>query len=538
MKKALLLIGLISQIIIAQVGINTTNPDASAVLDIVSTNAGILVPRMTEAQRTAIASPATGLLVYQTNNTTGFWFYDGSVWASLNTVSAGVEKIDDLTDGKSDSDGTQDGSSVFLGIDAGLYDDSSNNQNVGVGYKSLYSNTTGNNNMAIGYQSLYSNTTGDYNTASGYQSLYSNTTGDYNTAIGYLSLYDNTTGFFNSAIGTFSLYTNTTGHRNTAYGHSSLAYNTTGDTNTAIGYSTLIYNTTGSRNTAIGSYALYDNTTGYGNTAIGHDVLDNNTTGNRNTVSGVESLYANTTGFLNTASGYQALFANSTGNNNTAIGHQSLFNNSTGNNNIAIGNQAQYYNSTGINNTAIGYTAFSTGNTFSNSTALGYDAEPGASNTIRLGNASVSTIGGYSNWSNVSDGRFKNNVKENVIGLDFILKLRPVSYNLDLDAIAQFNKTPDSLRLKDAERLKAIEIQSGFIAQEVEKAAELVGYDFHGVDKPKNPKSHYGLRYAEFVVPLVKAVQEQQEIIESQKEQITLLEARLDRMEALIKDEQ
>lgn len=72
MKKALLLIGLISQIIIAQVGINTTNPDASAVLDIVSTNAGILVPRMTEAQRTAIASPATGLLVYQTNNTTGF----------------------------------------------------------------------------------------------------------------------------------------------------------------------------------------------------------------------------------------------------------------------------------------------------------------------------------------------------------------------------------------------------------------------------------------------------------------------------------
>ena len=43
-----------------------------------------------------------------------------------------------------------------------------------------------------------------------------------------------------------------------------------------------------------------------------------------------------------------------------------------------------------------------------------------------------------------------------------------------------------------------------------------VGYDFHGVDKPKNETSHYGLRYAEFVVPLVKAVQELSEINQEQ----------------------
>ncbi|MDQ2769447.1 MAG: hypothetical protein M3Y54_02975, partial [Bacteroidota bacterium] len=62
----------------AQVGINTPTPNASSVLDLVSTSKGLLVPRMTTAQRTAIASPATGLLVYQTNGTTGFYVYDGS----------------------------------------------------------------------------------------------------------------------------------------------------------------------------------------------------------------------------------------------------------------------------------------------------------------------------------------------------------------------------------------------------------------------------------------------------------------------------
>ena len=63
-------------------------------------------------------------------------------------------------------------------------------------------------------------------------------------------------------------------------------------------------------------------------------------------------------------------------------------------------------------------------------------------------------------------------------------------------------------------------------------SANNVGYDFHGVDKPKNENSHYGLRYAEFVVPLVKAVQElaqqnngHQEVIENlEKENIALKE--------------
>lgn len=65
------------------VGFGTNNPDPSALVDITSNNKGMLVPRLTSAQRTAIASPAPGLLVYDTN-TNSFWFYNGTAWANLS----------------------------------------------------------------------------------------------------------------------------------------------------------------------------------------------------------------------------------------------------------------------------------------------------------------------------------------------------------------------------------------------------------------------------------------------------------------------
>ncbi|HRF75929.1 MAG TPA: hypothetical protein PLB46_05105, partial [Chitinophagales bacterium] len=59
--------------------------DNSAMLDIKSTSKGILVPRLTAAQKLGIATPATGLLIYQTDGTTGFWYYDGSNWVNLSS---------------------------------------------------------------------------------------------------------------------------------------------------------------------------------------------------------------------------------------------------------------------------------------------------------------------------------------------------------------------------------------------------------------------------------------------------------------------
>lgn len=69
-------------------GIGTLSPDASSLLDVTSTSKGILIPRMTKTQRDAIASPAIGLLIYQTNSTPGFYYYSGSAWAPISTKGA------------------------------------------------------------------------------------------------------------------------------------------------------------------------------------------------------------------------------------------------------------------------------------------------------------------------------------------------------------------------------------------------------------------------------------------------------------------
>jgi hypothetical protein len=71
----------------AQVGINTNNPDASSALEIESTTGGILIPRLTETQRDDISAPATGLMIYQTNGTSGFYFYDGAAWTKIDGVA-------------------------------------------------------------------------------------------------------------------------------------------------------------------------------------------------------------------------------------------------------------------------------------------------------------------------------------------------------------------------------------------------------------------------------------------------------------------
>lgn len=72
---------------LGQVGVGIAIPNASAQLDITSTNKGLLTPRMTAAQRSAIASPAQALLVYQTDGSAGFYFYNGTTWALISSGS-------------------------------------------------------------------------------------------------------------------------------------------------------------------------------------------------------------------------------------------------------------------------------------------------------------------------------------------------------------------------------------------------------------------------------------------------------------------
>ena len=68
------------------IGIGTA-PNASAKLDVSSTTQGMLVPRMTANQRGLIATPATGLMVFQTDGTAGFYFYNGTAWTAVGAPS-------------------------------------------------------------------------------------------------------------------------------------------------------------------------------------------------------------------------------------------------------------------------------------------------------------------------------------------------------------------------------------------------------------------------------------------------------------------
>jgi len=215
------------------------------------------------------------------------------------------------------------------------------------------------------------------------------------------------------------------------------------------------------------------------------------------------------------------LYENITGYDNTAIGSIALFDNTTGYRNTAVGSAAMR-TCTGDYNTGLGYSSNS-GSNYDNSTGVGYNADCTASNQVLIGNSSVTSIRGYANWTNISDARFKTNITEDIEGLAFIKSLRPVSYNLDVGKIDNFfaehyNERDSSGLLLNSEKDQIR--YSGFIAQEVEASAKQIGYDFSGVDTPKNNKDFYGLRYAEFVVPLVKGMQEQQEMIERQNLEI------------------
>jgi hypothetical protein len=219
--------------------------------------------------------------------------------------------------------------------------------------------------------------------------------------------------------------------------------------------------------------------------------------------------------------GRASLYYNTSGYGNVTSGQRSLLNNTIGFYNTAVGFEAGYYNTIGSYNTYIGYAAGpnSVMVNLVNSTSIGYESMNTNSNQVRIGNSSVTSIGGYTGWTNLSDSRFKSNVRENVPGLAFILKLKPVTYTLDVNKLNNFLHIPDSISnaddfMRNSNLEKSQQVQTGFIAQDVEQVASELGYDFSGIDKPKNENDHYGLRYAEFVVPLVKAVQEQQLMID------------------------
>jgi hypothetical protein len=229
-------------------------------------------------------------------------------------------------------------------------------------------------------------------------------------------------------------------------------------------------------------------------------------------------------GTLNTAVGSNSLFQNLDGSGNVAIGNSALFSNHA-HFNTAVGSGALQKTSNSQFNTAVGFNAARNFDLGFNNTIIGANADvtqDNLFNCVAIGESALTTsIGGIVGFTNLSDGRYKRNIGDEVKGIDFIMKLRPVTYQLDIAALSRKlylkDKTGDVLTKADDENGK--KIFSGFVAQEVEQAAKDAGYNFSGLDKPKNENDFYGLRYADFVVPMVKAMQEQQQMIEELKKQ-------------------
>jgi hypothetical protein len=170
---------------------------------------------------------------------------------------------------------------------------------------------------------------------------------------------------------------------------------TSGEQNTSIGVDALLNNTSGYYNTAVGSSALKANTSGYVNDAFGLNALIGNTTGYRNVAFGSACMQANTTGFENMAVGHLTLTANTTGTKNVGIGAICLANNTTGSSNIAFGQNAGTFVSGGGNLTTPSQSIFigedtrpsANGNT--NEMVFGHTAIGQGSNTVTLGNSSI-----------------------------------------------------------------------------------------------------------------------------------------------------
>lgn len=139
-----------------------------------------------------------------------------------------------------------------------------------------------------------------------------------------------------------------------------------------------------------------------------------------------------------------------------------------------------------------------------NNTSYPYEGSYG----VVLGNANITSIrAAVTSITSLSDYRVKKNIESNVPGIEFIKRLNPVTYKLDIPSTDQpmSKRSPENIR------------HSGFIAQEVETIAKEINYNFDGIYIPQNEKDRYGLNYSSFVVPLVKAIQEQQAILAEQQ---------------------
>ncbi|MFK7833859.1 MAG: tail fiber domain-containing protein [Winogradskyella sp.] len=526
--SSLLFILIFSMALHAQVGIGTTAPNGA--LDITSATDGLLIPQvaLTNLTTLTVVTPTASEIVYNTTSNgivepgyyylltaTGPWVrFGGSGWLlDGNTGVTAASFIGSINDA--------DVSFRRFNLPAGRI----GTTNTSLGLASLSNNVSGNDNTAIGTNTLSAVVNGIQNVAVGYNAL-TNNAGSANIGIGWNAGAGSGTSFNNIAIG-FEAMINNAASNNIAIGFQAMRANVNSPNNMAIGFQALanLNNAAANSNVAVGFQAMQNSAGNISGTSFFGTGAGRNNTGNFSTGLGMNALGSNnggpSSGIFNTSVGYESLSFNTSGQQNTAVGADALYRNTTGSFNTGIGYRSGEALTSGASNTMLGYQAGNNITVGSNNTAVGFQAQvgtAGGSNQIRIGNGAITLATTQVAWTTTSDRRWKENITDASLGLDFLQTLRPVSYIRNND---EKGKT-----------------EYGFIAQELEQALINVGDKNNGIIS-KDDAGMYGVRYNDFISITVKAVQEQQALIETLQKQneelVNLNSAILKRLEALEK---
>lgn len=418
------------------VGINNTTPHTKSLLDLTSSDKGLLTPRMTEAQRTGMFpapdATAKGMLVYQTDNVQGFYVYNGATWQMVTTGNSGWGLTGNTgTNPTTNFIGTSDNKDAVFKANnneafritpnnkinisnnnatpsyayarMSIADENGNNSDVNVrvaggSYSQLIFDQSG-GTLATPAASANGHWSGVVVGRSHDGTTFTNTSAmilgvdsavtpgamrgniQFQTAGGTQieKMRINRNG--DVSIGNISpkQRLDVTGNINMSNDTNNIRINnirvlsTAGTSNTFVGRYSGISNT-GTFNTFIGDSAGMSNTSGGSNVGVGSNVLKSNTTGNWNTAVGSRVLLSNTTGFSNTGVGIGTLIKNTSGYRNTAIGGGGMQELITGFENTSVGYYALLANKTGHSNVAVGVYALNADTSGHSNTAVGKGA--------------------------------------------------------------------------------------------------------------------------------------------------------------------
>ena len=280
--------------------------------------------------------------------------------------------------------------------------------------------------------------------------------------------------------------------------------------------------TTGSRNVAIGHIALLATSTGggaSGHIAIGAETLKAKTTdygAGQNIAVGDNAMTTCTTGYRNTAvgglheGGQGCLKLVTTGNYNCAFGLAAGYNITTASNNVAIGSFAMATATTGIDNICIGYSADVSASSSTDQIVMGNGVTGNANDSFVIGNGTTDSAIAFGGTSVTapSDIRLKEDIQDEVVGLDFINQLRPVTFRWKKE-----KDVPEELvtyKADSEERVMNGKYNHGFIAQEVKEVIDNTPDIKEGFDMWSEDDADGRQRIGEgaLIPMLTKAVQE------------------------------